>query len=298
MLKIVTVGACAGDYVGISLKRILKSDSNPGVVRLSSGGVARNIAEDLFRLGADVLLISFAGSDRTGEFLAKELKDLGISHKLLIKDKERSCCYLAIHDHDGNLECGINDFSIFDTIGAKDFAPCLPDLDKADMIVLDCNLSHEALTYLIKRYKDKRIFIDGVSQAKIGRLSGLLEDIFLLKANMGELAALSGIDTKDDFAPAIDILFQKGLQNILLTSGSGPIRLVGKDGIISINPQSPEKIVSTTGAGDALYAGLIRGLSLGLSKEKSLELGNRAACIVMACAAASSFLLSTDIIDM
>ena len=39
------------------------TDSNPGQMMLSAGGVARNVAENLARLGSDVQLITSLGDD-------------------------------------------------------------------------------------------------------------------------------------------------------------------------------------------------------------------------------------------
>ena len=47
----------------------LAGDSNPGRVLCSPGGVARNVAENLLRLGIDVHLLGVLGDDVFGQAL-------------------------------------------------------------------------------------------------------------------------------------------------------------------------------------------------------------------------------------
>ena len=57
--------------------------SNPGVLDVSPGGVGRNIAEALGRLGACPLLISAVGADGLGEMVLSRLQQL-CSHHLVM----------------------------------------------------------------------------------------------------------------------------------------------------------------------------------------------------------------------
>ena len=57
------IGGANIDIHGRSTQALRSNDSNPGDVHISAGGVARNIAENLARLGADTRLISAVGDD-------------------------------------------------------------------------------------------------------------------------------------------------------------------------------------------------------------------------------------------
>ena len=50
--------------------------SNPVVSSLSAGGVSRNIAENLGRLGLPVKMLSVAGDDESFTWLERETKDI------------------------------------------------------------------------------------------------------------------------------------------------------------------------------------------------------------------------------
>ena len=60
---VVVAGGMNTDVVGRSFAPPLACDSNPGWTSVSSGGVGRNVAENLVHTGVDVELIAALGSD-------------------------------------------------------------------------------------------------------------------------------------------------------------------------------------------------------------------------------------------
>ena len=66
MADITVIGGINIDIEGCPRKALLPSDSNPGDIAISFGGVGRNIVENGARLGADVGLISLTGDDFLG----------------------------------------------------------------------------------------------------------------------------------------------------------------------------------------------------------------------------------------
>ena len=65
----VVIGGANMDICGCSHDNLRIGDSNPGKVRTSAGGVGRNIAENLARLGTDTRLLSAVGNDQYGHHL-------------------------------------------------------------------------------------------------------------------------------------------------------------------------------------------------------------------------------------
>lgn len=62
------------------LENLVLETSNPVVSSLSAGGVSRNIAENLGRLGLPVKMLSVAGNDESFTWLERRLKALSIFH--------------------------------------------------------------------------------------------------------------------------------------------------------------------------------------------------------------------------
>jgi pseudouridine kinase len=77
-LQVTVVGGANTDIVGHSKAALVAHDSNPGVVSVSSGGVARNIAENLARLRVRTSLVTAFGADTHGRELERACRALRI----------------------------------------------------------------------------------------------------------------------------------------------------------------------------------------------------------------------------
>ena len=124
-------------------------DSNPGEIRLRPGGVGRNIAHDLRLLGAEVSLVTALGDDLPGEALRQSCEAAGLDLSLAFTlPGERSSAYLYVTDGAGDMLVGVADTAITERLTPALLAPLLPRLGAADAVVLDANLSAEALDFL------------------------------------------------------------------------------------------------------------------------------------------------------
>ena len=74
----VIIGGAVIDMIGQSTDALISSTSNPGKVVYRYGGVARNVAEMIARLGSPTLLVSAVGKDMQAEVLMSYCKQVGI----------------------------------------------------------------------------------------------------------------------------------------------------------------------------------------------------------------------------
>ena len=68
----VVVGGVNMDIGGVSAGPLVPADSNPGAVRMSLGGVGRNIAHNMALLGVDTRLLTAFGADRYAQRIANQ----------------------------------------------------------------------------------------------------------------------------------------------------------------------------------------------------------------------------------
>ena len=66
---ILVIGATLLDVKGKPDSGLEPGTSNPGHIRRTRGGTARNVAENLGRLGLEVVLLTAVGDDDTGRYL-------------------------------------------------------------------------------------------------------------------------------------------------------------------------------------------------------------------------------------
>ena len=63
--------------------------TNAGTVVRGFGGVGKNVAECIFRLGHSPLIVSVIGRDPWGHSIKKNLESIGMSHKGLFESPNR-----------------------------------------------------------------------------------------------------------------------------------------------------------------------------------------------------------------
>jgi len=296
-LKILCIGATNKDIIGVSYDAVVIEDSNPGRVQMKLGGVAKNIAENLFRLGEDVDLLTFIGKDIFGVDTVDYFETLGLpfTHSY-IDDLRPTGIYMAVHGSSGELIAAINDFSLIESIEPSFFSSMSEYINQFDTIVLDTNLSEKTLHYIIETYKEKRIICDGVSQIKVNRLKHVLKYVDLLKVNKQELSSLLS-QKNDDIIMDVKRLLETGVKHVVVTNGKDAITYNTEGRIYQTLIFEPSEIKSSAGAGDALLSGIIYGLNHGKSMHEAVNLGKKAASLTMEVDQACNPLLSKVLIE-
>ncbi len=120
---IVCIGASNLDRKLRSLGPLALGTSNPARQTESFGGVARNIAENLARLGAPTSLITAVGPDASGRALLAHADEAGIdTRSVLLVDGAASGTYTAVLDEDGEMRVALADMAINDALTPAFFA--------------------------------------------------------------------------------------------------------------------------------------------------------------------------------
>ena len=168
------VGGVNVDIGGQSYAPLVARDSNPGRVRISLGGVGRNIAHNMSLLGVDVRLLTAFGDDLHAQRVAASCGELGIdiSHALQVPGGTTST-YLFLNDVDGDMALGLSDMDICERITPAYLASNLSLLNNAQVIVADTNIPAESLQYLVTHCTPP-VFVDTVSTAKARKVQPVL----------------------------------------------------------------------------------------------------------------------------
>ena len=112
------VGGINVDICGAPSSKARMRDSNPGSVAMSPGGVARNIAENLARLGVDSRLVGLVGADDHGEWLLERGRAAGVDVSRVARvEGARTSTYVSVLDDAGDMLVAVNDMGIIDGLG-------------------------------------------------------------------------------------------------------------------------------------------------------------------------------------
>lgn len=271
-MKTLVIGACNIDIIGTAKEHLMKKESNIGSINIALGGVAKNIAENLFNLGLNVSFLTLIANDSLALVQKHALDQIGIDYHKSLQRNVSSSVYLSVNDLSGDMDVALNDMHNFEALTPKDFLVLDDYIQSFDTLVFDTNLSTETLNYLIEKYQDKTIYVDGVSQSKVIRIENVLQHIDLLKINQYELNALLKKDNYDIIF-GIKELTKKGLKKCLVSSASGPISYNIEKDVFQTITQEIKHIKSTMGAGDALFSGTIFYLLKGNDMHKAVNFG-------------------------
>jgi pseudouridine kinase len=281
--RIVCIGAAAVDRTYIALDKLQSDTSNPVARRDGYGGVARNVAESLTRLGHSVELVSSVGDDEPGRALLADLERIGVGTRHVTRRKERRTAeYAAVLERDGVLAFGLAEMAIFDDFAESEGDDIRPTLERAEAIFADCNLPRAALESLLSfnRTSGNRLVVDTVSAAKAVRLPHALSGIDLLFVNEIEAEALLGPLTASEAASALRL---RGAGAVVVSSSERGLLLADAAETTTFEAASDVPVVDVTGAGDALIAGTLHGLVRGEALRAALRTGMSLAALTLAC---------------
>ena len=227
---IAVIGGMNLDIQGKSFGPFRPADSNPGASSAYPGGVGRNMAENLARLGAKVELVSVLGDDELAPVLegACEAAGVGLGGLLRLRGAS-SPRYLCLLDSDGRLVGAVAAMEAMDALTPERLEERAGLLDAASIILVDANLREDAISYLAGRYPrgsgGPLLGFDPVSVAKAPRFASCLGSFYFAKPNKAEAALLGGLG-----GPAGELAPGEALQRL---EGQGPgrgLRLPGGRG--------------------------------------------------------------------
>lgn len=292
---VTVVGGVNVDIGGRSFAPLVASDSNPGKVSFSVGGVGRNIAHNMALMGLDVGLLTAYGADLNGERVAASCSEAGIdlSHALRLSDMPTST-YLYLTDPAGEMALAVSDMEICGKITPAYLAANMAQLQNAQVVVADANIPAESLRFLAENCTAP-LFVDPVSTVKAEKLRPILSKIHTLKPNRLEAELLSGvkIESKADLERAADKLLELGVHRLFISLGAdGVLAAMGEERLWI--PNIPGKMVNTTGCGDAFMAALVWAYLEGSDLKQTALAGLAAGSIAMESAETINLLMSAE----
>ncbi len=262
------------------------------------GGSPANIAMNLANLGRKTALISRVGSDGLGEYLINILKERGVDVSGISRDEKNNTTiilvtrsqespeFLAYRGADSNISPGqisADRVSEARIIHLSSFALTVPR-------------GRQTIEKVIKiaRDKNKIISLDPNYRPQLWRgreigpeyIKQLLAEVDIVKPSLDDASFLFGERSREAY---INKFHEAGAGLVILT--------LGADGLLASTgesqqhlPSLAEKVVDTTGAGDAFWSGFYAGV---------LQQKNLLTALKLGCAAAAEVLKQTgDLVNM
>ncbi|PLR87056.1 carbohydrate kinase [Bacillus sp. V33-4] len=275
--EVICIGGANVDRKIQVIDKLEYGTSNPGYSSQSCGGVARNIAENLGRIGIDAALMTVVGDDHQGQWLldyTKAFVDIGPSQQI---SKKTTGTYTAVLERDGEMAVALADMCIYDAVSIEMIEKKWGYLASAELVILDTNFPADVLAHTIKRCEEESIplCITPVSSAKVKKLPRNLSGVTWLIANQREAEALSGvkIQNEGDFFKSAEAILEKGAKKVVITRGDKGLVYFSKQGEAGVLLPPKVAVDDVTGAGDSLVAGIAYGHLKGLNIKDACKIG-------------------------
>jgi len=284
--RVLIIGAASTDIVGVpEADALIPRDSNPGHVAVSAGGVGRNVAENLARLGADVVLVTAFGEDANGRARRAECAAAGIGVERVIPAPGLpGPVYLAVLDESGDLAVAVADMRALESVGGDEIRRALAGMPQPDALVLDANFTTPALSSARGLVPGVPLFLECVSAAKAPRLLGLLDGAAAVHANVHEAAVLIGEDLEESLDGArrgAAGLVALGVQAAYVTAGAHGVAYATSTGATGTLAAPRVTVANATGAGDAFMAGVVTGTLAGKDAHAVARIATACAAITL-----------------
>ena len=284
---VLVIGASSLDVVGRLQGNLQMATSNPSLIRTSFGGVARNVAENLARLGQPVSLLSVIGKDRIGEDVLAHTRSAGVDvSEVYATDKFPTGFYMGVLNDQGSRQFAFDDMRVMKEL-TETYLVYNEDLfEKAGLVFVDANLSPKALkkVFALAHKFKVPVCADPASATLAARLKPFLAETKLLVPNSQEAGVITGHPfeacDRDAALDAARKLVNKGVEIAVVTLAENGLCYATSETNGHI-PAISTNVIDPTGAGDALSAAVIYALMNGIEIDDAARLGVSAATVVL-----------------
>ena len=245
---IIVIGGMNIDILATTNQPFQLEDSNPGHHVMDTGGVGFNIAYDLSLLYQQVSFFTVIGDDQFHHLLKDACETQHI--QVYSPYSNRSCLYVALFDHHGDLQGAVASMDAMDALNASFLTQYEPMLKQADVIICDANVSKDALSYIAQLQHPFKI-IELVSVEKAKKIKDIQNGFHWIKGNHKEVNTLfSSSSIRDTLLPD---------QAVIVTNQSKDAQFITKEQTRTYHIETSTEVVNTSGAGDAFLVGCIDG---------------------------------------
>ena len=303
-IHIGVAGTVFVDCKGFAAAKYVPLGRNVGSVKFVHGGVGRNVAENIARMGIPVSLLSSIDQGGIGQDVACRLTAAGVDIAFLAEMPECGMgMWLAVMDEQGELAGSISQMP--DLQGMSDMLACRGRewMKRATHIALELDLNETLARQVLQLAWEERRPVYGLP----GNLEVVLASADVLNGldcvicNHIEIGRICGREFCEEDPPSVlrslpDFAAQHRLQSVVVTLGAqGCVYLDAKSGEAGVQQALKVAVVDTCGAGDAFFSGTVAALARGKSLSQAVGLGTRVAACTIQSTENNCFSLSQEL---
>lgn len=290
--RVVVIGGANMDIIATAAGPLMPRASNPGRIRITAGGAARNIAENLARLGVATRLLAAVDAHPLADIAVQQAAAAGVDVSGVVRVQGQGSYYMAIVA-DGIVEWAVSDMGACEALPLGHLDAESANLQGAEMVVVDANLSPAAIDRAAA-FTGAGLCVVPVSAAKAGRIRRILRRASLIVLSADEAEVLSGtrVGTPEDALKAAASLRPGPGATLVVTMSGRGLGWVheARFWVEALHG----RVVDPSGAGDAVAAVAIYAQLAGLDARRAAELASAAGAMTISVEGATHPGLSLD----
>ena len=251
--------------------------SNPASVTETVGGVARNIAENIGRLGNHVSLITVMGDDHDATYIEQNC-NATMSLDLVEKLKDyKTGSYTAVLAHSGELVISMANMEIYEQLSPTVLKKYESIMQNASCLIIDLNCPLETVEY-VKEFAHERKIPFAIIPVSSPKMKNMPEDLqgvnyFICNRDEAEKYLNMDLETYGHYEKAVKAMLQKGAEYVVLTLGEHGVMAGHDNKVTHYKAIATKKIVDVTGAGDAFVSAFLHGVLNNEDFKEAIQLG-------------------------
>ncbi|NWY01515.1 YOW5 protein, partial [Nothoprocta ornata] len=192
----VVIGGINVDFIAKAQNSVILGggQTNAGRVRRSLGGVGRNLADCLSRLGLTPLFLSAMGRDEHSESVLRYCHHMDMRAVLQLEGKD-TATYCAVITSAGELSVGLGDMDIHQEITEQYVSKFKESLLRAPLVCVDGNVPLSTLQYVCQLAREHRLPVcyEPTDENKASKpfLSDSWKALTFISPNLQELRAIN-----------------------------------------------------------------------------------------------------------
>ncbi|XP_019345178.1 uncharacterized protein LOC102565606 isoform X1 [Alligator mississippiensis] len=309
----VVIGGTNVDFIAKARNAtmLVGGQTNTGKVSRTFGGVGRNLADCLSRLGRTPFFISAMGKDEHSESILRYCSHMDMGGVLQLEG-HNTATYCAVITGSGELSLGLGDMDIHQQITEHYVSRYKQHLCMAPVVCIDGNVPIATIQYVCQIAREHQVPVcyEPTDENKASKpfLSDSWRALTYISPNLRELRAINrtlGHPVPTDLPSRLEDVVRTAMTLacplltqlccVVVTLGSHGVLLCGRSmgGSVSLHPGthtqnaagelcaahypavpvSREEIVNVSGAGDSLMGGIISGLLAGYDTDTCVRMG-------------------------
>ena len=247
------------------------------------GGKGSNQAIAAARLGGSVNFITKIGKDQNADMALSLYKDEGMDTSCVIQDENHLTGVAGIMI---NEKTGDNAINIVPgaaaTLTKKDIDNNLSFIKKSEIFLTQLETPYEATSYALKKAKEFNLttIFNPAPASEINQNDFKLIDYFTPNETEASFYLKKKVESKEEIEIAAKMFLEKGVKNIVITLGSRGVYFANSTENYFVDAFNlKDKVIDTTGAGDAFNGAFAYALSNNHKNKEALKFANKVAGI-------------------